>query len=69
MKTQNHPVIKSLIDFVDNPGWMINWHKKGGLLSDHIAMLDRRKKARRWLVVLATGWLSVIVWLVVQLAK
>jgi hypothetical protein len=49
----HHPIIKGLIDFVDAP-------------------LDRdwrKANARRSLVLLATCWLAVIVWLIVQIAK
>jgi hypothetical protein len=58
MKTP-HPFVKVLIDFVDDPSL------------DFSYMDERRRKqnARAWLVVLAIGWLAVIGWLVVQLAK
>jgi len=59
MKTPNHPIIKGLTEFVDDP-------------SRYCSYMDERRKKQNelaWLVVLAIGWLAVIVWLVVQISK
>ncbi len=57
--SKNYTVVKSLIDFADNPA------------RDFSYMDERRKKqnARGWLVVLGLGVVASCVWLVVRLWK